>query len=71
MRVKRRSNHQKRGMSLLSLSGRWPSYHTVLGHSLKGMSVDDFLGAGFMEEDQDVSLNQVAVKTLNVIYALG
>jgi hypothetical protein len=42
-------------MLFLSLSGRYPSYYPVLGHSLKGMSVDDFLGAGFMEEDQDVS----------------
>lgn len=35
----------------------------VLGCSLKGMSVDDFLGAGFMEgEDQDVSLDRVSLR---------
>jgi nucleolar complex protein 2 len=34
----------------------------VLGCSLKGMSVDDFLGAGFMEEDQDVSLDWVSLR---------
>jgi hypothetical protein len=61
MRVRRRPNHQKKGKLFLSLSGRWPSYHAVLGHSLKGMSVDDFLGAGFMEEDQDVSLDRVSL----------
>ncbi len=44
------------------------TFHTITapGRSLKGMSVDDFLGAGFMEEeDQDVSLYfGVPVKTL-------
>jgi nucleolar complex protein 2 len=42
---------------------------TVLGRSLKGMSVDDFLGAGFMEEeDQDVSLRWCCRENPNVMY---
>jgi nucleolar complex protein 2 len=44
----------------------------VLGCSLKGMSVDDFLGAGFMEEeDQDVSLDWYHCETPNILYDLG
>ena len=35
-----------------------PFIYPVLGHSLKSMSVDDFLGASFMEEDdEDVSIH--------------
>ena len=38
-------------------------------YSLKGMSVDDFLGASFMEEDEDVSLSWIPPVNRNVMYA--
>jgi nucleolar complex protein 2 len=43
------------------LSQRWcSSLHADAGCSLKGMSADDFLGASFMEEDEDVSLSWIS-----------
>ncbi len=53
-RVQRRKNRQKRGTPFFSLPVDGTS-HVSLGwlYSLKGMSVDDFLGASFMEEDED------------------
>ena len=52
-RVQRIKNHQKRGASfLMSLSG-WYFSCVSWRYSLKAMSVDDFLGASFMEEDED------------------
>ena len=39
-----------------------PHIIPALGCSFKAMSVDDFLGAGFMEEDQDVSLDWVSLR---------
>jgi hypothetical protein len=71
-RVQRRFNHQKRGM--LFFITQWTIHSGFLQPpcSLKGMSVDDFLGAGFMEEeDQDVSLDGHRCENPNITYDLG
>lgn len=56
--VQRIKNHRKRGASCLMYLSGWYFSCVSWRYSLKGMSVDDFLGAGFMEEDEneDVSL---------------
>jgi len=68
MRGQTRQNHQKRGTPLSSLTRCDPSSALELARSLKGMSVDDFLGASFMEEDEDVSLTPVSQLTPGLIH---
>src|SRR5712671_4763788 len=68
MRGQTRQNHQKRGTPFSSLTRCDPSYALELVRSLKGMSVDDFLGASFMEEDEDVSLTPVSQLTPGLIH---